>query len=150
MQMYLRPENTYISETLARAYKLDIHVHDFFFSVGTFGGLPPPPPPYKKLATLLTIAKSQLLVAFCLCELCTAVSDQIRMSEWTIQHFVKKKKVCIDNALLLTSDMHVQSCDHVDLFDYTRKKLYRCCSRSNLAVIETRIIGVTMIRLEFD
>ena len=38
----------YISEALARAYKL--HVHDFFFSVGTFGGLapPPPPPPYQK------------------------------------------------------------------------------------------------------
>ena len=39
--------------SLARAYKL--HVYDFFFYVGTFGGLaPPPPPPHtKKLATLL-------------------------------------------------------------------------------------------------
>ena len=44
----------YVSEALARAYKL--HVHDFF-SVGTFGGLaPPPPPPCKKAgyATVLT------------------------------------------------------------------------------------------------
>ena len=30
--------------SLARAYKL--HVYDFFFYVGTFGGLPPPP--YQK------------------------------------------------------------------------------------------------------
>ena len=29
--------------SLARAYKL--HVYDFFFYVGTFGGLPPPPIP---------------------------------------------------------------------------------------------------------
>ena len=46
-----RPENTYISEALAHAYKL--HIHDFFFPVGTFGGLAPPPPNSKKLATLL-------------------------------------------------------------------------------------------------
>ena len=39
----------YVSKALARfarAYKL--LVYDFFFYVGTFGGLPPPPPPYQK------------------------------------------------------------------------------------------------------
>ena len=37
----------YVSEALARGYKL--HMHDFFSSVGTFGGLAPPPPPqYQK------------------------------------------------------------------------------------------------------
>ena len=37
----------YVSEALARAYKLHVYVISF---VGTFGGLapPPPPPPYQK------------------------------------------------------------------------------------------------------
>ena len=46
----------FLRRSLARIYKS--HVHDFFFLVGTFGGLyppPPPPPPIpKKLATLST------------------------------------------------------------------------------------------------
>ena len=41
----------YVSEALARAYKL--HVHVFFFLSVHLGGLPPPPPNTKKLATLL-------------------------------------------------------------------------------------------------
>ena len=40
--------------SLARAYKL--LVYDFFFYVGTFGGLPPPPPPPYQKAGYATVA----------------------------------------------------------------------------------------------
>ena len=46
----LRSENVYVSEALARAYKL--HVRDVF-SVGTYGGRTPPPNT-QKLATYAT------------------------------------------------------------------------------------------------
>ena len=41
----------YVSEALARAYKL--HVYDFFFYMSVHLGACPPPPHTKKLATLL-------------------------------------------------------------------------------------------------
>ena len=44
MQMHFETWNTYISEALARAYKLHIYMIFFFLSVN-LGVLPPPPPP---------------------------------------------------------------------------------------------------------
>ena len=52
MQIILRPENTYVSEALARSRNCKLHIRDF--SVGTFGGLAPHT---KKLATLLCVGK---------------------------------------------------------------------------------------------
>ena len=42
--MYLRPENTFISEALAIAHIGYISPDFFLLLSGTFGGLAPPPP----------------------------------------------------------------------------------------------------------
>ena len=60
MRCILRPENIYVPEALARAYKL--HVHDFFFLLSVhLEVLPPtPPPPNTKKAGYATASDDNI------------------------------------------------------------------------------------------